>query len=88
MSDDIPKSTKPYRYEEAKRLLRTILEDLEILSGDAVGPSDVTWQSVAATAAVNCHVLAIRLQAARYGEVAGGPIVFPSPNEVWGRRGK
>jgi len=72
---------KPYRFEEAKDLLRSIIEDFLILSGDKVGPSDVTWQDVAGTASVNLQVLAARLEAAREGNVSGGPAVFPSPKD-------
>ena len=73
---------KPYRFEEARSLLRSIIEDFLILSGDKLGPSDVTWQDVAGTASVNLQVLALRLEASREGNVVDGPAVFPSPNDL------
>jgi len=73
-------SGKPYRYEEAKRLLVAIIQDFQILSGDVVGPSDSTWQDVAGTAMVNLHTLALRMHEARNGNVVDGPVVFPSPD--------
>lgn len=75
-------SSKPYRYEEAKRMLRAIIGDFLILSGDEVGPSNTSWQSVAATAAINLHVLGLRMEAARGGYVADSPVVFPSPADL------
>jgi hypothetical protein len=80
-------SSKPYRYEEARELLKSIIGDFLILSGDEIGPSDVTWQDVAGTASCNLYVLACRLEAARKGfAVASEPIVFPSPADLddWG----
>lgn len=74
--------SKPYRYEEAKRLLKTILDDFRILSGDEVGPSDVTWRDVAGTASINLKVLASRMESARQGHVVDGPAVFPSPDDL------
>jgi hypothetical protein len=73
---------RPYRYEEARDLLRTILDDFRILSGDDIGPSDATWQDVAGTAMTNLKVLANRLEAARAGHVVNGPVVFPSPDDL------
>jgi len=74
--------SKPYRYGEARDLLRSIIEDFLILSGDKLGSNDVTWQDVAGTASVNLQVLASRLEAAREGNVSGGPAVFPSPKDL------
>ena len=74
--------SRPYRYETARDLLATALGDLRILSGDVVGPSDVTWQDVAGTAAVNLRVLAGMLDEARKGNVVNGPVVFPSPDDL------
>lgn len=74
--------SKPYRYDESCRLLASIIGDLRILSGDVVGPSDVTWQDVAGTLAVNLAVFAARIEAARIGRVADGPVVFPSVDEI------
>lgn len=75
------KSSKPYRYEEAKRMLRDILQDFRILSGDATG-NGATWQDVAGSLQTNLEVLAIRIHAAREGYVASGPVVFPSPDDL------
>jgi len=77
--------SRPYRYEEARELLTAALGDLAILSGDVVGPGDVTWQDVAGTCVVNLRILATRIEAARNGQAStyrGGPLVFPSPYEA------
>lgn len=74
---------RPYRYETAHRALANALNDLRILAGDQVGPSGASWQGVAGTCAVNLRHLAKLLDAARAGEVADGPVVFPSPDEPW-----
>jgi hypothetical protein len=76
------KPTRPYRYEETKRLLATILDEFRILAGDKVGPGGASWQDVAGTASVNLKVLALRLDAARAGMVVDGPLVFPSPDDL------
>ena len=73
---------RPYNYDESRRLLAQIIEDFRILSGDKMGPSGVAWQDVAGTASVNLKVLAMRLDAARAGKVANGPVVFPSPDDL------
>jgi hypothetical protein len=73
---------KPYRYEEAVDLWRTIVDDLAILAGDKVGPSGVSWQDIAGTLSVNLLCLASRLDAAREGRVVNGPVVFPSPSDI------
>ena len=70
-----------YRYEEAVKLLATIRQDVEILAGEVMGPSDASWQDVAGALAVNLRVLAARLDAAREGRVVDGPFVFPSFGE-------
>jgi hypothetical protein len=74
--------TRPYKYETAKEHLATIIGDLNILCGDSVVPSDVTWQDVAGTCAVNLRCLAAQLESARAGKVANGPAVFPSVAEA------
>lgn len=73
---------RPYRYETARDLLAQIIDDFRILAGDKVGHGDVTWQDVAGTAMTNLRVLAWQLEAARAGHVAGGPVVFPSPDDL------
>ena len=75
-------SSKPYRYEEAKRYLKDIIQDFLILSGDAPCPTDVTWQDIAGTLSTNLHTLALRIDQARRGIVSQGPIVFPSPSDL------
>lgn len=74
-------ATKPYKYEDARNLLRDILDDFRILAGDKAG-NGATWQDVAGTCATNLEVLAAKLHAARRGFVAGGPVVFPSPDDL------
>jgi hypothetical protein len=81
LEDPDTRTHRPYRYEEARDLLRDIIEDFRILSGDKMGPSDVSWQDVAGTAMTNLQVLAWRMEEAREGNVAGGPVVFPSPDD-------
>lgn len=73
---------KPYRYDEARKLLKQILDDFRILSGDKVGPGGASWQDVAGTVMTNLHVLSKRVQAAREGRVVDGPVVFPSPDDL------
>lgn len=73
---------RAYRYEEAKQLLANIIGDINILSGDTVVPSGVSWQDVAGTLAVSLRVLALRVEAARKGNVIDGPVVFPSIAEA------
>ena len=63
------------------RALNHLLGDLSILAGDVVGPSGVSWQDVAGTAAVNARHLAALLEAARKGDHEG-LLVFPSPAEA------
>jgi hypothetical protein len=71
---------RPATYAFMEQLLKNALYDLAILAGDIVGPSDVSWQDVAGTAAVNLQVLASQLDQARNGQAEPG-IVFPSPAE-------
>lgn len=42
-------------------IANSIVDDILILTGEQVGPSDVTWQDVAKTLSVNLEVLAGRL---------------------------
>lgn len=69
------------RFNVMERALIGLLNDLRILSGEIVGPSGVSWQDVAGTAALNAQVLADQLTQARAGN-SHGPIVFPSPSEA------
>ena len=71
-----------YRNQICKQRLEALVEDLAILAGDVVGPSDSTWQDVAGTAVVNLYALANQIEQARAGNVIGGPVVFPSPREA------
>jgi hypothetical protein len=68
-----------YNYETAERTLQNVMGDLAILAGDVVGPSDVSWQDVAGTAAVNLSVLASLIEDARE---EGSFISFPSVSEA------
>ena len=76
------------RYSKLNQAMRAALEDLSILSGDTMGPSDATWQDLAGTAAVNLYALANALDSIRKGETHHqgcpweGPAVFPSPSEL------
>ena len=63
-------------YETVQRWLDAALNDLKILSGEEIGPSDAHWQDVAGTAAVNLRCLANWLEHCRVGNQPG-PIVFP-----------
>lgn len=67
-------------YKQMETLLRNALNDLAILAGEKVGPSDSTWQDVAGTAAVNLEALAMQLKSARAGNCESF-ITFPSPSE-------
>lgn len=67
-------------YGMMEKTLINALNDLAILSGDIVGPSDVSWQDVAGTAATNLEVLAKMLHTARSGHHEA-MLAFPSPAE-------
>ena len=71
-----------YRYDEAKRLLKAIIKNFLILSGDQVGPSGKTWRDLALKTATDLYLLGDQLNCARSGYVVGGPIVFPSPGDL------
>ena len=58
-----------------------IVTDMQILSGDDLGPSDASWQDVAGTLAVNMTVYASLLNRARKGDHESN-LVFPSIDEV------
>ncbi len=45
-------------YDRMKKEIEAIVADIQILSGDTVGPSGATWQDVAGTLAVNLRALA------------------------------
>jgi len=77
----MPYSKKEYDIFE--RSLANGLHDLAILAGDIVGPSNVSWQDVAGTAAANLKVIAALLDEAREGRHGPFP-VFPSPWECMG----
>lgn len=51
----------------ARRAAKAIREDIEILSGDSIGPSDASWQDVAGTLQCNLHVLGNLIDRARTG---------------------
>jgi hypothetical protein len=50
-----------------QKYLDTAINDLRILSGDIVGPSDATWQDVAGTAVTNLLCLATAIERAKNG---------------------
>ena len=52
-------------YSNLKRTLDAIKTDIDILSGETVGPSGSTWQDVAGTCAVNLRHLATLMDLAR-----------------------
>ena len=54
---------------KADEYARDAAGDLLILSGQALGPSDVTWQDVAGTCAINLHGLADAIMQSRDGSV-------------------
>lgn len=68
-------------YKLMHQYLKDALDDMRILAGDVVGPSDASWQDVAGTAAVNFQCLASALREARAGNCEW-PIVFPSPDDL------
>ena len=49
-------------------LIRDIVQDIAILDGTNVGPSDSSWQDVAGTLATNLEVLAYSLHSMRHGK--------------------
>lgn len=51
--------------DKMQKYLDTALNDLRILSGDAIGPPDATWQDVAGTAVVNLRLLADHIERLR-----------------------
>lgn len=67
-------------YKVMKSALENLLNDLSILSGEKVGPSNVSWQDVAGTAMVNAEALANQLRQAQLGNCESF-IAFPSPSE-------
>lgn len=69
-----------YTFDRADKALSTILSDLSILAGDQVGPSDVSWQDVAGTCAINLRQLAKLLDLAREGQIEPFS-TFPSPTK-------
>lgn len=71
---------RPYRFSTADSALRNLINDLLILSGDKVGPSNVAMRDIIGTAMTNAEVLAKQLRAAYDGNVIE-TLVFPSPND-------
>lgn len=68
------------RYATMRLALINALNDLAILSGSKVGPSDASWQDVAGTCATNLEVLSAQLHQARQGN-AESFVTFPDPQE-------
>ena len=76
------KNTKrPYNYTVCQNVLRNLLADLEVLSGDKVAEGGAAMRDVLGTALTNASVLASQLEAAYQSNVSQGPLVFPSPND-------
>jgi len=73
---------KPYRYEEARELLRGILKNFRVLSAEQIGPSGSTWQDIADVTRTDLQILSWRIEEARKGNVVDGPLVFPSPEDL------
>ena len=69
------------RFSIMERSLRNAVNDLMILAGEKVGPSEVSWQDVAGTCVVNLRVLADQIEQARLGN-AESFITFPSVSEA------
>lgn len=67
-------------YKKMEQALTDLLNDMDILSGNKMGPSDVAWQDVAGTAATNAQWLANMLYEARKGNHESF-ITFPCPEE-------
>lgn len=68
------------RYDVMKHALTNLLHDFRILSGEIIGPSDSSWQDVAATARINAQALADQLAEAQCGNTESF-LTFPSPSE-------
>jgi hypothetical protein len=74
-------------YHMLQDQLSEVFLHLNILAGDKVGPSDQSWQDVAATAATSLRDFADMLDAVREskpfrGASLTGPVVFPSPEDT------
>jgi hypothetical protein len=78
-----PQATTQATYKKMREVLANAIEDLEILAGNRMGPSNVTWQDVAGTCYTNLRVLANQIEAARSGNHEPA-ITFPSPAELLG----
>lgn len=68
------------RYKIMKQALTDLLDDMSILSGKKVGPSNVSWHDIAETAMGHAQLLADQLVSAYLGN-AEPFITFPSPSE-------
>ncbi len=67
-------------YESMRHGLRMLRSHFSALSGETVGPSQATWQQVAADCAATLRHLASLLDDAREGKAGAFP-VFPSLEE-------
>ena len=76
------KKMNPYDYQKSKKLLRKVIKNFLILSGDSVGPSNKRWQDIAAETRRYLLLLAEQMDAAGKGIVTNGPICFPSPEDL------
>ena len=58
--------------DQQAEIVDRIVEDMKIVSGDIMGPSDATWQDVAGTLACNLEVLGAHIHKIRHGKHAVG----------------
>jgi hypothetical protein len=76
-----PQPRRKATYATMRLLLTNALNDLEILAGNRVGPSDASWQDVAGTCAANLQALVWQIEKTRAGNSESFP-AFPSPVEI------
>jgi hypothetical protein len=65
-------------YANMKHTLDAIKTDIDILSGEEVGPTDTSWQDVAGTCAVNLRHLAALMDLASEGQTTPPFVCFPA----------
>jgi hypothetical protein len=71
---------KEATHDQMRRLLEAGLNDMAVLAGDIVRPSNATWQDVAGACATKFEGLAQLLREASKGNHEPF-IAFPSPND-------
>jgi len=67
-------------YRLMRQFLESLMNDLEVLAGDRMGPADATVSQMAWSASTNAYCLARQLRAAAEGK-AESFVAFPSPAE-------